>query len=50
MRCQMNRKIYQRNPSKKNKKTPHNTLETEDSYIKPDEIMVKFKHGKIETN
>ena len=37
-------------PQKRNKKAPHNILETEDSYIKPDEIMVKFKHGKIETN
>ena len=37
-------------PQKRNKKAPHNILETEDSYIKPDEIMVKFKHGKIKTN
>ena len=47
----MNRKICQRNPSQKEtKKALVNILETEDSYIKPDEIMVKFKHGKIETN
>ena len=47
----MNRKIFQRNPSQKEtKKALVNILETEDSYIKPDEIMVKFKHGKIKTN
>ena len=45
----------QKNLSKKSfkketKKALVNILETEDSYIKPDEIMVKFKHGKIETN
>ena len=43
-------KFVQEIPQKRNKKAPHNILETEDSYIKPDEIMVKFKHGKIETN
>ena len=37
----MNRKIFQRNPSQKEtKKALVNILETEDSYIKPDEIMV----------
>ena len=37
----MNRKMCQRNPSKKEtKKALVNILETEDSYIKPDEIMV----------
>ena len=45
----------QKNLSKKSfkketKKALVNILETEDSYIKPDEIMVKFKHGKIKTN
>ena len=25
-----------------------NILETEDSYLKPNEIMLKFKHSKIE--
>ena len=45
----------QKNLSKKSfkketKKALVNILETEDSYIKPDEIKVKFKHGKIETN
>ena len=52
MRCLMNTKICQRNPSKK-KKTKRallNILETEDSYIEPDEIMLKFKHSKIESN
>ena len=43
-------KFVQEIPQKRNKKAPHNILETEDSYIKPDEIIVKFKHGKIETN
>ena len=42
----------QKNLSKKSfkketKKALLNILETEDSYIKPDEIMVKFKHGKL---
>ena len=50
MRCLMNRKICQRNPSKRNKKVHLNILGTENSSIKPDEIMVKFKHCKIETN
>ena len=37
----MNRKICQRNPSQiEKKKALVNILETEDSYIKPDEIMV----------
>ena len=45
----------QKNLSKKSfkketKKALVNILETEDSYIKPDKIMVKFKHGKIEAN
>ena len=43
----------QKNLSKKSfkketKKALFNILETEDFYTKPDEIMVKFKHGKIE--
>ena len=33
---------------KEAKKAFLNILETEDFYTKPDEIMVKFKHGKIE--
>ena len=45
----------QKNLSKKSfkketKKALVNILKTEDSYIKPDEIMVKFKHGKMKTN
>ena len=32
---------------KRNKKALLNILETEDFYIKSDEIMVKFKHGKL---
>ena len=51
MRCQMNTKICQRNPSKKEtKRALLNILETEDSYIEPDDIMLKFKHRKIELN
>ena len=51
MRCQMNTKICQRNPSKKEtKRALLNILETEDSYMEPDEIMLKFKHSKIESN
>ena len=46
----MNRKICQRNPLKRNKKVRLIILGTENSSIKPDEIMVKFKHCKIETN
>ena len=51
MRCLMNTKIWQRNPSKKEtKRALLNILETEDSYIEPDDIMLKFKHRKIELN
>ena len=46
----MNRKICQRNPSKGNKNGGLNILGTENSSIEPDEIMVKFKHCKIEIN
>ena len=46
----MNRKICQRNPSKRNKKVHLNILGTENSSIEPDEIMLKFTHCKIETN
>ena len=47
----MNTKICQRNPSKKEtKRALLNILETEDSYMEPDEIMLKFKHSKIESN
>ena len=43
----------QKNLSKKSfkketKRALLDILETEDFYNKPDEIMVKFKHGKIE--
>ena len=43
MRCLMNIKIHQRNPSKKKKKELLNILEAQDSYVEPDEIMLKFK-------
>ena len=39
----MNIKIRQRNPSKKKKKELLNILEAQDSYVEPDEIMLKFK-------
>ena len=35
---------------KKTKRALLNILETEDSYMEPDEIMLKFKHSKIESN
>ena len=35
---------------KERKRALLNILETEDSYIEPDEIVVKFKHSKIESN
>ena len=51
IRNSMNTKICQRNPStKETKRALLNILETEDSYMEPDEIMLKFKHSKIESN
>ena len=52
MRYLMNTKTCQRNPSKEEtKRALLNILETEDSYMEPDEItMLKFKHSKIEPN
>ena len=35
---------------KKTNRALLNILETEDSYMEPDEIMLKFKHSKIESN
>ena len=35
---------------KETKRALLNILETEDSYMEPDEIMLKFKHSKIESN
>ena len=47
----MNTKIWQRNPSKKEtKRALLNILETKDPYMEPDEIMLKVKHSKIESN
>ena len=44
MRCLMNTKIWQRNPSKKEtKRALLNILETKDPYTEPDEIMLKVK-------
>ena len=51
MRCLLNTKICPRNLSKKEtKRALLNILETEDSYKEPDDIMLKFKHSKIELN
>ena len=51
MRCLVNTKICPRNLSKKEtKRALLNILETEDSYKEPDDIMLKFKHSKIELN
>ena len=47
----MNIKIFQRNPSKKKtKRALLSILGTEYSHMEPDEIMLKFKHSKIEPN
>ena len=35
---------------KETKRALLNILETEDSYMEPDEIILKFKHSKIESN
>ena len=35
---------------KETKRALLNILETEDSYIEPDDIMLKFKHSKFEFN
>ena len=35
---------------KETKRALLNILETEDSYMEPDDIMLKFKHSKIELN
>ena len=35
---------------KETKRALLNILENEDSCMKPDEIMLKFKHSKIESN
>ena len=35
---------------KETKRALLNILETEDSYMEPDKIILKFKHSKIETN
>ena len=35
---------------KETKRALLNVLETDDSYMEPDEIMLKFKHSKIESN
>ena len=51
MRCLMNTKnLSKKSFKKETKRALLNILETEDSYMEPDEIMLKFKHSKIESN
>ena len=51
MRYLVNIKTSQRKSFKKrNKKSSSQLLDTEDSYMRPDEIVLKFKHSKIEPN
>ena len=41
------KKIFQK---REPKRALLNILDTEDSYMRPDEIVLKFKHSKIEPN
>ena len=51
MRYLVNIKTFQENLSKKEtKRALLNILDNEDSYMRPDEIVLKFKHSKIEPN
>ena len=51
MSCLMNPKNLSKKSFKKERKRALlNILETEDSDMEPDEIVVKFKHSKIESN
>ena len=44
-------KLCQRNPSKKKQKELFSIFwKLKDSYMEPDEIILKFKHSKIESN
>ena len=43
----MNKKFVKEIPQKRNKKAPHNILETEDSYIKPDEFFLNLNMAKL---
>ena len=42
--------LFKKSFKKETKRALLNILETEDSYMEPDEIMLKFKYSKIETN
>ena len=44
------KEIPKKSFKKETKRALLNILETEDSYMEPDEIMLKFKHSKIELN
>ena len=49
MRYLMNIKnLSKKSFKKETKRALLNILETEDSYLNPNEIMLKFKHSKIE--
>ena len=50
MRCLMNTKLSKKSFKNETKRALLNILETEDSYMEPDEIMLKFKHSKIESD
>ena len=47
---EMPKNLSKKSFKKKTKRALLNILETEDSYMEPDEIMLKFKHSKIESN
>ena len=44
------KKLSKKSFKKETKRALLNILETEDSYMEPDEIMLTFKHSKIESN
>ena len=44
------KKFSKKSFKKETKRALLNFLETEDSYMEPDEIMLKFKHSNIESN
>ena len=44
------KKLSKKSFKKETKRALLNILETEDSYMEPDKIMLTFKHSKIESN
>ena len=46
----MNIKICRVNSSKKKQKELFSIFQTEDSYMEPNDIILKFKHSTIEPN